>query len=186
MTGYAEEQALLLASCPNRPPRFVRRQRKERGGTSRLMLSKTKETIMIKDLSQDKAREMLRKGRIARLACVSEGEPYVVPVSYVFDGESVLVHSLPGRKITAMRAHPRVCLQIDEIEDELNWTSVLAFGKYEEITNAQERAHVMGSLLKNFPQLTPVESVIANDAGTPDPVVFRIRIGKITGLCEES
>lgn len=139
---------------------------------------------MIKDLSQDKARGMLREGCIARLACVSEGEPYVVPVSYVFDGESVLVHSLPGRKITAMRANPRVCLQIDKIEDELNWTSVLAFGNYEEITNMQERSRAMSSLLTKFPQLTPVESVMANDAGTPAPVVFRIRIDRITGLRE--
>ena len=139
---------------------------------------------MIKNLSQDKAREMLRKGRIARLACVSEGEPYVVPVSYVFDGENVLIHSLPGRKITAMRANPRVCLQIDEIADALNWTSVLAFGTYEEITSVQERSRGMGILLTRFPQLTPVESVIANDAGTPAPVVFRIRIDRITGLRE--
>lgn len=139
---------------------------------------------MIKDLSQDKAREMLREGRIARLACISEGEPYVIPVSYVFDGESVLVHSLPGRKIAAMRAQPRVCLQIDAIEDELNWMSVLAFGNYEEITNAQERSSVMSRLLAKFPRLTPVESVIANDAGTPAPIVFRIRIDRITGLSE--
>jgi uncharacterized protein len=139
---------------------------------------------MIRDLSHDKALLMLREGRIARLACVSEGEPYVVPVSYVFDGENLLVHSLPGRKITAMRANPRVCLQIDEIEDELNWTSVLAFGHYEEITNMQERSRAMARLLTNFPQLTPVESVIANDAGTPAPIVFRIRIDKITGLRE--
>lgn len=141
---------------------------------------------MIKDLSQDKAREMLRERRIARLACVSQGEPYVVPVNYVFDGESVFVHSLPGRKITAMRANPRVCLQIDEIENELNWTSVLAFGNYEEITGADERARVMSRLLTKFPQLTPVESIIANDAGTPAPIVFRIRIDRITGLREDA
>lgn len=139
---------------------------------------------MIKDLSQDKAREMLRRGRIARLACLSEGEPYVVPVSYAFEDESVLVHSLPGRKITAMRANPRVCLQIDEIEDELNWTSILAFGSYEEVTSVQERSRVMSILLSRFPLLTPVESVIINDAGTPAPIVFRIRIDKLTGVCE--
>jgi hypothetical protein len=42
----------------------------------------------------------------------------------------------------------------------------------------------MGRLLARFPQLTPVESIIAEDAGTPDPIVFRIRIDKMTGLCE--
>jgi nitroimidazol reductase NimA-like FMN-containing flavoprotein (pyridoxamine 5'-phosphate oxidase superfamily) len=139
---------------------------------------------MIKDLSQDKARELLRRGTIARLACVVEGEPYVVPVNYVFDGECVLVHSLPGRKITAMRANPRVCLQVDEIEDDLGWKSVLAFGNYEEITSAEERGRVMNRLLSRFPRLTPVESYIAGDTSTPAPIVFRIRVDKISGLCE--
>ena len=140
---------------------------------------------MINDLSQEKSREMLRKGRIARLACIAGGEPYVVPVNYIFDGESVYVHSLPGRKIVAMRANPRVCLQIDEIENELHWKSVLAFGNYEEINNAEERAHAMNRLLSSFPQLTPVESVIANDAGAPAPIIFRIHVERLTGLCEE-
>jgi nitroimidazol reductase NimA-like FMN-containing flavoprotein (pyridoxamine 5'-phosphate oxidase superfamily) len=143
-----------------------------------------KEVVMIKDLNQEKSREMLRKGRIARLACIADGEPYVVPVNYVFDGESVFVHSLPGRKIAAMRANPRVCFQIDEIDDELNWKSVLAFGNYEEINNREERSRAMQRLLSHFPQLTPVESIIANDAGAPTPIIFRIRVDRITGLCE--
>ena len=98
---------------------------------------------MIRNLSQDKSRELLRRGSIARLACVADNEPYVVPVNYVFDGESVLIHSLPGRKVMAMRANPRVCLQVDEIEDELGWKSVLAFGSYEEITNVEERGRAL-------------------------------------------
>ena len=139
---------------------------------------------MIKDLSPEKSRELLRRGSLARLACIADGEPYVVPVNYVFDGESVLVHSLPGRKITAMRANPRVCLQVDEIEDELGWKSVLAIGNYEEITGAAERGRAMSQLLARFPKLTPVESYMAGGTGTPAPIVFRIRVDKISGLCE--
>ena len=139
---------------------------------------------MIIDMSEDKANELLRRGRIARLACIADGEPYVVPVNYVFDGECVLVHSLPGRKISAMRANPRVCLQADEIDDEMNWKSVLAFGSYEEITDTVERSRAMNALLSRFPKLTPVESRIADDAGTPAPIVFRIRLDKVTGVCE--
>jgi nitroimidazol reductase NimA-like FMN-containing flavoprotein (pyridoxamine 5'-phosphate oxidase superfamily) len=139
---------------------------------------------MIRGLSQDKSRELLRRGSIARLGCIAGNEPYVVPVNYVCDGESVLVHSLPGRKVAAMRANPRVCLQVDEIEDELGWKSVLAFGSYEEITDAQERGRAMNRLLSRFPKLTPVESYIAGDTNTPAPIVFRIRVDKISGLCE--
>lgn len=139
---------------------------------------------MIRDLGQDKSRELLRRRTIARLACVADNDPYVVPVNYVFDGESVLVHSLPGRKIAAMRSNPRVCLQVDEIEDDLCWKSVLAFGNYEEITGPEERGRAMSRLLARFPKLTPVESYMAGGTGTPAPIVFRIRVDKISGLCE--
>ena len=139
---------------------------------------------MIKSLNQDQARELLRRERIGRLGCIADGGPYVVPVNYVFDGECAYLHSLPGYKIKAMRTRPRVCLQVDEIEDELNWKSVLAFGTYEEITNQHERTEALNHLLARFSRLTPVESFIVSDADAPAPIVFRIRISKLTGICE--
>lgn len=140
--------------------------------------------IMIKSLNQDQSRELLRRERIGRLGCIADGAPYVIPVNYAFDGECAFLHSLPGQKIEAMRSEPRVCLQVDEIGDELNWKSVLAYGTYEEITNQHERAEALNHLLARFSRLTPVESFIANDAGAPAPIVFRIRVNRITGICE--
>lgn len=140
---------------------------------------------MIKKLSSAESREFLSAEHIARLGCISEGFPYVVPVNYLFDGESIYVHALPGRKITAMRANPRVCLQVDRIENEWNWRSVLVTGNYEEITGTLERSCTMGRLLARFPQLTPVESIIAEDAGAPTPIIFRINIEKLSGIREE-
>ena len=57
--------------------------------------------------------ELLTAARIGRLGCVDDGEPYVVPISYFFEDGSVYSHSLPGRKIDILRAHPRACLQVD-------------------------------------------------------------------------
>jgi nitroimidazol reductase NimA-like FMN-containing flavoprotein (pyridoxamine 5'-phosphate oxidase superfamily) len=139
---------------------------------------------MISELDRESAVELLRSGRIGRLACIIDGEPYVVPISFVYDADCALIHSLPGRKIEAMRANPRVCLQVDEIESELEWKSVLAYGTYEEISDYDERAAGIGRLLGRFPALTPVESQIACDAGAPLPILFRIRVDKITGLFE--
>jgi uncharacterized protein len=139
---------------------------------------------VIKKLSMKESRELLSQGRIGRLGCIADGFPYVVPINYLYDGESIYAHSLPGRKLTAMRQNPRVCLQIDHIESEWNWRSALAVGLYEEITNEQERSLMMGRLLGHFPKLTPVESIIAEDAGAPTPVLFRILIEKLTGMCE--
>ena len=139
---------------------------------------------MITRMSEDEARSLLRAGRLGRLGCVADGYPYVVPVNYVFDGESVISHSLPGRKIDAMRAFPRVCLQVDEVRDQTRWKSVLAFGTFEEIEKRDDRERAMNLLLSLFPHLTPVESLIAVDAGAPAPVVYRVRVERITGISE--
>lgn len=139
---------------------------------------------MINKLKEDEARDLLTEERIARLGCIVDGEPYVVPVSYIYDGECAIIHSLPGRKINAMRVNPRVCLQVDRIESDFGWKSVIAFGGYEEVTNRAERSRALEQLLNRFPQLTPVETLIAEDAMAPEPIVFRIRIERLTGISQ--
>ena len=138
----------------------------------------------MKALLEDEARALLSDCRIGRLGCVDNGEPYVVPINYVFEDGNIYSHSLPGRKIDALRAHPRACLQVDEIENDFNWRSVIAYGDFEEIRMPSERRSILGKLLARFPQLTPVESVMAQDASAPDSVVFRIGIDRMTGVAE--
>jgi uncharacterized protein len=139
---------------------------------------------MTRMLSEAEARDLIADGRIGRLGCVDNGEPYVVPVNYVFDDGSIFSHSLPGRKIDVLRAHPRACLQVDEIENDLKWRSVIAYGNFEEIRLPSERRSILSKLLARFPLLTPVESLMAQDAGAPDSIVFRIGIDRITGVTE--
>ena len=139
---------------------------------------------MIKTLSTDEAHELLRESRLARLGCVIDGEPYVVPVNYYLDGDCAYIHSLPGRKVEALRANPRACLQVDDIKDEVGWRSVLAYGTYEEIKGREERARVLNALYERFPLLTPVESAIACDASPPAIIVFRLRLDSINGIQE--
>jgi nitroimidazol reductase NimA-like FMN-containing flavoprotein (pyridoxamine 5'-phosphate oxidase superfamily) len=138
---------------------------------------------MIRRMSPDETRALLEQGRIGRLGCVSDGKPYVVPVSYILSGDSIYIHSLVGRKIRALRQDPRACLQVDEIEDVYNWRSAIAFGRYEEITDGGEREWAVRRLLARFPHLTPVESVPVHD-GQSSVIVFRLRIEEMTGVYE--
>lgn len=138
---------------------------------------------MIRQLTQDETRALLMDSSIGRLGCVDNDTPYVVPVSYILQDDKVYSHSLVGRKILAMRKHPRVCVQVDYIEDQYHWRSALAFGIYEEVTDEQERKWAMRRLLSRFPQLTPVESVPVHD-GQSSVVVFRIRIEETSGVGE--
>jgi len=74
---------------------------------------------------------------------------------------------------------------MDQIADGLHWRSAIAFGDFEEIRVPSDRRSILSKLLARFPLLTPVESVMAQDASAPDSLVFRIRIDRITGVAEE-
>ena len=136
-------------------------------------------------LTDNEAQTLLRRNLIGRLGCIARGEPYVVPINYLFDAGTVYSHSLPGKKIEALRTNPRACLQVDEIETDTEWRSVIAYGNYEEVHSPVERGTILNKLLSRFPRLTPVESVAVHDAAAPQTVVFRLRVDEITGVAED-
>jgi nitroimidazol reductase NimA-like FMN-containing flavoprotein (pyridoxamine 5'-phosphate oxidase superfamily) len=137
---------------------------------------------MLNDIA---VRKVFQSARVARLGCIVNGEPYVVPINCLLEDDCLYSHSLPGLKISALRENPRACVQVDEIESDLRWRSAIAFGKFEEITKSNEREEILTTLLRKFPLLTPVESAIAADASAPQVIVFRIRIDRLTGVSEE-
>ena len=139
---------------------------------------------MMKTLSDEEAHELFQNARFARLGCIVNGEPYVVPINCHIRDDYLYSHSLPGLKISGLRENPRACVQVDEIESDLRWRSAIAFGKFEEITKQHERASVLNELLRRFPMLTPVESAIAADGVASEVIVFRIKIERLTGVSE--
>jgi hypothetical protein len=139
---------------------------------------------MMKMLTDEESRKLFQLAKVARLGCIVNGEPYVVPINCHFENEYLYSHSLPGLKISGLRENPRACVQVDEIESDLHWRSAIAFGRFEEISKPSERVEVLNKLLRNFPMLTPVESAIAVDGGAPEVIVFKIRIERLTGVAE--
>jgi nitroimidazol reductase NimA-like FMN-containing flavoprotein (pyridoxamine 5'-phosphate oxidase superfamily) len=139
---------------------------------------------MIATLSDSQARELLQSARVARLGCIANGEPYITPINFSFEDNCVYSHSLHGLKITSLRQNPRACVQVDAVENDLRWSSVLAFGSFEEIVKPNEREDILRKFLKRFPLLTPVESAIAEGGTRLEVIVFRIRIDRITGVSE--
>jgi len=126
---------------------------------------------------------ILHESTFGYLGCISNGDPYVLPINYYFDGKHIFSHSLPGLKIEAMRKNPRVCIQVNQIKDPYHWRSAIAYGLYEEIADPQIIQAAMGELYKHIEQLTPVESKMI---GTSEKmVVYRIRLTEITGVGEE-
>lgn len=47
-------------------------------------------------LNEIEARKVLQSARVARLGCIVNGEPYVVPISCHLEDDCLYSHSLPG------------------------------------------------------------------------------------------
>jgi uncharacterized protein len=134
-------------------------------------------------LKNTDALAILSEGTLGRLGCIASGWPYVVPVNYFFDGKDIYIHTLPGKKLDALRANPRVCLQVDEIKDSYHWRSTIAYGTFEEVSDEGAWESVLTRLYSRLPHMTPVESMLVK--GMKETIVFRIQVEEVTGMAEE-
>ena len=72
-------------------------------------------------LSKERLDGFLAEPLIARLGVVTpEGDPYVVPIWYEWDGVGVVIAvRARARFVPYLRAHPRACVSIGEDRDQL-------------------------------------------------------------------
>ena len=91
--------------------------------------------MVIHEMSREECLRVLAGGRLARLACARENQPYIVPVYLAYDEESECLYGFTtlGQKVAWMRANPLVCVEMDEVAAYDQWVSVIAIGRYEEL-----------------------------------------------------
>lgn len=82
---------------------------------------------------------VINKQFIGRLASCAKDLPYVVPVQYALSQGLIYSFSMPGRKIDNMRENPKVCLQVDELQDHRHWKSVIIEGGFRELFTVDDR-----------------------------------------------
>ena len=76
---------------------------------------------------------------LGRLACTDGKQPYIVPVTYTYDGEFIYCQTNEGTKLTMLRKNPAVCFEVDTMTDMNNWQSVIVFGKFEELKDVEAK-----------------------------------------------
>lgn len=144
--------------------------------------------MLISKMKSEECREFLAHHEIGRLACARDGQPYIVPIYFVYETDRLYGFTTPGQKVEWMRLNPLVCVQADEVTSEDKWTSVVVLGRYEELSEAreysEERNKAQSMLVKRTSWWTTVyvASVARGRAEPPLPVFYRIHIAEITGL----
>jgi len=142
--------------------------------------------MQIKELTREQCRDVLSRTELGRLACARFDQPYVVPIHFSFDParNCVYAFSTVGQKIEWMRENPKVCLAVDEIPDKDAWTTVLAFGRYEELHRRPEesdaRATAEALFAKRYEWWLPAAAKVAGRE-RHDGIVYRIQIDRLTG-----
>jgi hypothetical protein len=84
---------------------------------------------MIGELTPEQINAVLFTEVVGRIGCHGDDRTYIVPITYVFDGDAIYGHSAEGLKIRMMRANPNVCFQVDQRENLAIWRSVVAWGE---------------------------------------------------------
>jgi uncharacterized protein len=140
------------------------------------------------ELNNDQIEDLLRTQVIGRLGCTTAEKTYIFPLTYVFDGQSIIGHTSEGMKMDMLRAHPTVCFQVDKIDNMKSWQSVIAWGIFEELQGYDARS-AMQKLLARMSALATddindpmhgIETHQLESSGTKS-VIYRINIFEKTG-----
>lgn len=132
---------------------------------------------MSEQLDPQQIDDFLRTQVVGRIGMHADGETYVVPVIYVWDGHAVYVQSIDGRKIRMMRKNPQVCFEVDEYERG-SWRSVIVDGTFEEL-HGRDAARVLDLLSERFSG--GASAGRRPDGGGREAVAFRIRPEAVSG-----
>jgi uncharacterized protein len=135
-------------------------------------------------LDHKEAMAVLRLAPVAHLGVVVDGDPYVTPMSFVVEHNTILFRTLPGRKLEGMRAHPNVCVEVSRYDEKTgDWVSVIVKGSAREVENAERSELVVGLLLEKYREVmgSPLQ------AGGIHPIiglphVIEVEIEEISGL----
>jgi len=90
-------------------------------------------------LDEQKINNVLSSQVVGRLACTDGNIPYIVPVTYFFNGDYIYGQTQEGKKLEILRKNKKVCFEVDLMMDMRNWQSVIVFGDFEELSEAEAK-----------------------------------------------
>ena len=148
---------------------------------------------MLGELSLDEIERVLESNVIGRIGCSGDNRIYVVPVTYVYENDSVIGHTAEGLKIELLRKNPACCFQVDEVQNISSWRSIIAWGRFEELKD-EEAEKALAKLVEKLGPLMPNEDgqlarmgpISSSRVSTQryNSIVYRIRLTEKTGRYE--
>ena len=142
-------------------------------------------------MNRKDSERLLETAKVGRLG-VFDGEPYIVPVNFVYHDDKICFHcAKEGRKIQAIHREPGVCFEVDEFlglkEGEkpcsfgAYYRSVMAWGQARTVEGRKEKREVLTRLMTK--QVGTGTQWVFSEEELDRVAVMEIAIKKMTGKC---
>jgi nitroimidazol reductase NimA-like FMN-containing flavoprotein (pyridoxamine 5'-phosphate oxidase superfamily) len=105
---------------------------------------------------------VIRAATVCHLGFSVDDEPYVVPISFGYDGEALYFHTAKtGKKIECIERNNRVCFQLEtnvrlraHDTEACEWTfafeSVIGCGALTELTTPADKLHGLNRIMEHY------------------------------------
>jgi nitroimidazol reductase NimA-like FMN-containing flavoprotein (pyridoxamine 5'-phosphate oxidase superfamily) len=143
--------------------------------------------MVIRELTRQASLDLLKRTHLGRLACARANRPYIIPIYFAYQDNSLYCAATVGQKIEWMRENPLVAVEVDQIDSAQQWETVIVSGRYDEIVNTpegREKRELAWSLLQDrklWWEPCFVETILGGKERPMVPLYFRILIERITG-----
>ncbi len=120
---------------------------------------------------------------VCRLALSVKDEPYLVPLSFGYDGDAIYVHTAKkGKKIDYFKANNRVCFEFetnvryvrdgsDACSSTFSFESVIGYGNISEEVDAEHKQYALRQISLHYGE-TP--------NAFPQDAVRKVRVWKVS------
>lgn len=97
-----------------------------------------------------------------RLGLAKENKPYIVPISFGYDGEYIYLHTAPGgKKVDYISSNKHVCFEFDinvnivkhesiPCKWSVSFRSVIGYGVIEEIILNKEKLYALNQIMNHY------------------------------------
>lgn len=138
--------------------------------------------------NRKKAGELLASSPVGFLALTDEHGPYVVPISFAYDGEDIYFHGGEGKKSRALEAEERVCLSVTSepelvkgdtpCADNFRCGSALVFGRAAPLESTFEKDAALRTIVAKYHPEAVAETLKPEKVG--GTIVYRMEIRALT------
>jgi len=137
----------------------------------------------MEDLTDSQTMAVLDHGEVAHMAVVSDGEPYISPISYVMLDGNLAFRTGPGRRLDAVRQGSRVNLVVTNYDSVTGaWSSAMVWGAPQILPDGAQKERAVSLMLAKYRDVlgSPLSFSVFSPVGGLTDVVF-VKIDEISG-----